>query len=281
MNGVSRTVSDVLIPTATVIVTVVGILLAQNYRRQMALKLSQTRLDAYSRLWQITGIAAPTRLDGQGDCGYLQPEERRHLWAAMTDWYYAKGGGMLLADTTKEVYLNVKHNLVCKQADDLHPAGLAKPIRDALGLGKCDELDEQIRGALAIRLISLLRNQLKSDLTIYGPIYTGTLSRYECFFLEYSGVDLRSKAWAKAARLRRRRLPRLRLVRVSNPPVPGLPRLSPLRGMSPFLDVAEESWTPVSSRMAMRDSLRGVPAGSAEADCGTPKLLPNDCGIEH
>jgi len=33
-------------------------LLANNYRRQMTLKLSQTRLDAYSRLWEMTGIAA-------------------------------------------------------------------------------------------------------------------------------------------------------------------------------------------------------------------------------
>jgi hypothetical protein len=67
MNGVAGTITDVVIPAAAVIVTVVGVLLAQNYHRQMALKLSQTRLDAYSRLWQITGIAAPTRLDGQGD----------------------------------------------------------------------------------------------------------------------------------------------------------------------------------------------------------------------
>jgi hypothetical protein len=42
MNGVVGTVSDVMIPAAAVIATVVGILLAQNYSRQMALKLSQT-----------------------------------------------------------------------------------------------------------------------------------------------------------------------------------------------------------------------------------------------
>src|SRR5690349_13708384 len=74
-----------LIGAATVVVAVVGLWLAHSYRRQMVLRLSQTRLEAYSRLWEITGVAAPTRLDGWGEDGYLRIDERRDLWAAMTD----------------------------------------------------------------------------------------------------------------------------------------------------------------------------------------------------
>jgi hypothetical protein len=103
-----------LIGVATVVVALAGLWLANNYRRQMALKLSHTRLEAYSRLWEITGVAAPTRLEGWGDDGYLRPNERRDLWEAMTDWYYGNGCGMLLSADTQNVYLDVKHNLICE-----------------------------------------------------------------------------------------------------------------------------------------------------------------------
>src|SRR5262245_36656723 len=98
---------DKLIAVATLLVTAAGLWFAYSYSRQMSLKLSETRLVAYSRLWEISGVAAPTRLDGWGDSGHLLLDERRALWAAMTDWYYADGGGMLLTATTKDVYLKV------------------------------------------------------------------------------------------------------------------------------------------------------------------------------
>ena len=167
-----------LIAAASLVVTVVGLWLAYNYSRQMGLKLSETRLKAYSRLWEISGVAAPTRLDGWGDDGYLQLDERRDLWAAMTDWYYANGAGMLLTATTRDVYLSVKHNLIC-ESSDVRPAGLAGRIQAQLGLPTGQELDETVRGTLAIRLISLLRTQLKSDLAIYGATYSGKLNDYE------------------------------------------------------------------------------------------------------
>jgi hypothetical protein len=269
------------IGAATLVVTAVGLWLAYNYRRQMALKLSETRLHAYSRLWEITGVAAPTRLDGWGDNGYLGLDERRELWAAMTNWYYANGGGMLLTAITKEVYLNVKHNLVC-ESSELRPAGLAARIKPSLPAGH--ELDDKVRGILSIRLISLLRTQLKSDLTIYGPTYSGKLNNHERFFLEQSGVNLRSKAWAKAAGYGWwGRLPLVRTVagRLSNGKPqdlakPGLPLPSPLLGMSAVLDVGETCRTPVSSRRAMRDALRSGSVAPAEADSGIPEVLSAD-----
>lgn len=180
------------IGVATVFVAAVGLWLTNSYRRQVTLKLSQTRLEAYSRLWEITGFGAPTRLEGWGDDGYLRLEERRDLWTAMTDWYYANGGGMLLTSTTRNVFLNVRHDLVC-ESSALHPPGLDDQIKRCLPTGQ--ELDDKVRGTLAIRLVSLLRIQLKSDLAIYGSDYSGRLNEYERFFLKHSNVKLRSRAW--------------------------------------------------------------------------------------
>jgi hypothetical protein len=264
--------ATVVVTAIGVVVTAVGVWFAHNYRRQVTLKLSETRLEAYSCLWQISGVAAPTRLDGWGDDGYLQLDERRDLWAAMTDWYYANGGGMLLTATTKDVYLSVKHNLICKSSD-LRPAGLAGRINGQLGLSTGLDLDDKVRGTLAIRLISLLRTQLKSDLAIYGATYSGKLDEYERFFLEESDVDLGSKAWAKAAGLdtrwhrwrwrwrkqwRRRRRPAFP---DGSPKVN--PQTSPLQGMSAILNVGGLPQTPPSSCIAVGNALKGPVVGSA------------------
>jgi hypothetical protein len=264
---------DAFIGAATGVVTVAGLWLAYNYNRQMALKLSATRLEAYSRPWVITGFAAPTRLDGWGDDKILSLDERQKLWAAMTDWYYAKGGGMLLTRDTKVVYLNVKHNLICGPRD-LRPAQLAEVadriIKEELrkpGDPKMED-EEKVRGILAIKLISLLRTQLKSDLAIYGPTYSGPLKDYERCFLTCSGVDLRSKAWAEAAGIDRWwRLNRLaafaQKLLSKKPQVP--------QKQGPLLSVGEMDWTPPSSRKAMKNALRSDSAAPAEADSGISK----------
>jgi hypothetical protein len=277
-----------LIAIATLVVTAVGLWFAYSYHRQMALKLSETRLKAYSRLWEISGVAAPTRLDGWGDDGYLRLDERRDLWGAMTDWYYADGGGMLLTATSKDVYLKVKRNLIC-ESSDLHPEGLADRINEEFGLPPGQELDETVRGTLAIRLISLLRTQLKSDLAIYGATYSGKLSDYERFFLIESGVDLRSKAWAKAAGIGTRwRWIRRRPAAVDRPPevtpqvspTQGMLQPSPLLGMRAILSVGGIARTPLSSRMAMSKALSGS-VDSTESDSSMPNGIPGDGEVEH
>jgi hypothetical protein len=276
------------IAAATLAVTAAGLWFAYSYSRQMALKLSETRLKAYSRLWVISGIAAPTRLDGWGDGGYLPLDERRKLWAAMTDWYYEDGHGMLLTATSKDVYLKVKHNLIC-ESSDLRPAGLADRISEELRIPAGQELNDTVRGTLTIRLISLLRTQLKSDLAIYGETYSGKLNDYERYFLLHSEVNLRSKAWAQAAGFdpRWRWIPR-RPAATDRPPkvtpqvspTRGLPQPSPLLGMRPILSVGEIDRTPLSSRKAMSRALSGS-VDSTEADSGIPNGIPGDGEVEH
>lgn len=46
----------------TIFLGMVGLWLAYNYRRQVRLKLADRQVDAYMALWQITAIAAHTRI---------------------------------------------------------------------------------------------------------------------------------------------------------------------------------------------------------------------------
>jgi hypothetical protein len=107
----------------TLIVGLVGLYLVHSHRRQTRVRLAEARRSAYSQLWEATGLAAPTRLDGHGTAGLLTPDERRRLYQRLTSWYYREGNGMLLESTTRQLYLNAKYNLTCETAQ-LRPSGL-------------------------------------------------------------------------------------------------------------------------------------------------------------
>lgn len=86
----------------------VGLYLAHSYRRQLKVQMADARRSAYSELWEMTGLAAPTRLDDVGPKGALTMQERRILYQRLTSWYYRNGNGMLLETTTRTLYLNAK-----------------------------------------------------------------------------------------------------------------------------------------------------------------------------
>jgi hypothetical protein len=58
-------IGDFAIALATVALTAVGAWLAHSYRRRMRFELAEARRTAYSALWEISGLAASTRLDMQ------------------------------------------------------------------------------------------------------------------------------------------------------------------------------------------------------------------------
>jgi hypothetical protein len=90
---------------------------------------------------------------------------------------------MLLARTTREMYLTAKHNLICGPKA-LKPKGLLEMI--------CPELDEQTRrGCISIRQLSLLRVQMKADLGIYGYPFVKELAEHERAFLHHC----RARRW--------------------------------------------------------------------------------------
>lgn len=185
-------IGNFAIALGTLGLAVVGAWAAHSYRRRMRFELAEARRAAYAALWEITGLAAPTRLDTGGIDGYLTRAERQTLYQAMTNWYYEDGNGMLLEDTTRNVYLNGKHNLVCA-TDKFRPQQAWDDIKADLPID-----DERARGVLSIRQVSLLRTQLKSDLAIFGQTYTRKLARHERRFLEECGIDLRAKPWSQA-----------------------------------------------------------------------------------
>jgi hypothetical protein len=199
MGGVGMDVSvfdvigDFAIALATAALTAVGAWLAHSYRRRMRFELAEARRVAYSELWEITGLAAPTRLDLRGISGCLTSSERQTLYQAMTDWYYRNGNGMLLESTTRTVYLNAKHNLVCAR-------NRFKPQEAWVHIKRDLRMDEEcVRGVLSIRHLSLLRTQLKSDLAIFGQPFKEELASHERLFLEKCGVDLRARPWSSAS----------------------------------------------------------------------------------
>jgi hypothetical protein len=110
---------------ATTLLGIVGVYFSYSYGRQLRLSLASRRLAAYSKLWEATGLAAPTRLDERTGLAKtagaldrsLTESERRALHETLTIWYYTDGNGMLLSKLTRSVYLKTKHNLVC---DDAH-----------------------------------------------------------------------------------------------------------------------------------------------------------------
>jgi hypothetical protein len=119
---------------ATTLLGIVAAYFSYSYGRQLKLSLASRRLEAYSKLFEATGLAAPTRLDERTGLvktahaldRSLTVGERRALFKMLTTWYYTDGNGMLLTKLTRNVYLNAKHNLVCDDAS-------SSPIDSASG----------------------------------------------------------------------------------------------------------------------------------------------------
>ena len=198
-------IGSLAIAVATLVLAGVTFFFAHSYRRKMAIELAESRRIAYSRLFELTGLAAPTRLDLEGTKGALSREDRECLYRELTTWYYRDGNGMLLNTDTRNVYLKAKHNLVCDPSR-VEPDGLLELIRQDLTQNgashpDCDTPpleDDTLRGVMSIRQLSLLRTQLKNDLAIFGDVYSGTLSRHEREFLEACHIDLNKRPWRSA-----------------------------------------------------------------------------------
>jgi hypothetical protein len=192
---------------ATTLLGIVAAYFSYSYGRQLKLSLASRRLEAYSKLFEATGLAAPTRLDERTGLvktahaldRSLTVGERRALFKMLTTWYYTDGNGMLLTKLTRNVYLSAKHNLVCDDAK-LEPDRFRKWLERTERIGKGTSLTPEERGCFSIRQLSLLRTQMKTDLAIYGLPYAGGLQPHEVEFLRGCHVDLRRKPWRDAPR---------------------------------------------------------------------------------
>lgn len=172
--------ADLLVGSA---VTIVGLYLTHSLRRQQRLKVAEQRMASYQELWKLMEVARPTRLEPWEAAGPLTRAEARGLYVNMTHWYFGTGHGMLLTEPTKKLYLQTKASLG----------------RYAVG----SQPDGERAGRRAIQELSLLRQQMKLDLDIYGVSYFGKLDTEDEEFLRRAGIDPRG--WARPPG--RRRLP--------------------------------------------------------------------------
>jgi hypothetical protein len=175
------------------LLVVVGLFLANNFRRQLQLKMVDRRAEAYGRLWALMRVAGPWRVEtGQG---LLDKTERWNLYHCMSSWYFS-GDGMLLEEKTRDLYLNAKFNLVCED-HKLRLTLETKKDRDKLD-GELKKQPEQLdrwRSLLSMRELSLLRTQMKSDLEIRGYTYQGALTWLDVAFLKTARIDPRKRPW--------------------------------------------------------------------------------------
>lgn len=179
--------TEVLEIVVTATLGLAGLYLAHSLRRQVTLKITERRLDAYAALWQKMEIASPTRLRAW-DYRPLTPKERETLYEEFVRWYYEDGNGMLLGGHTRNVYLCVKDNLICPD-DQLQPPCIRPDAKLSA------EERQRERGKLSIRQLSLLRTRMKADLAVYGRQYFGELKPADVALLAYCGEQLWRKPW--------------------------------------------------------------------------------------
>lgn len=168
----------------TLFLGLVGLWLAHNYRRQVRLKLAERQLDSYLRLWTLTALATPERATPLGH------NERQELYAQLVSWYFDEGHGIFVSQAARDIFVAFRSNLTCA-VESLKPSILAEEL--AL-LPEAEA--ERRRGCVSIRQASLLRTQLKTDLTVrFGFRYYSELRPDDRAFLRSCGLSPWRRPW--------------------------------------------------------------------------------------
>lgn len=84
-----------------ILLGLVGLWLANNYRRQIRLKLAERQVDSYIRLWRLTALATPDRTEP------LDHVERQKLYDEMVRWYFEDGDGIFASAATRNLFVGV------------------------------------------------------------------------------------------------------------------------------------------------------------------------------
>jgi len=179
---------------STLFVGVVGLWLVHGYRRQARLKLVERQVDAYQKLWILTAPATPERSEP------MSVHERTEMYDAMVRWYFDEGEGIFASASTRALFVGFRSNLVC-------PRELMEPASLAAELDAMSEVDaDRRRGCVSIRQASILRAQLKADLSLhFGFNYYSDLLPEDRAFLVSCGIPLWRRPWRAGPRRRPRR----------------------------------------------------------------------------
>ncbi|WP_426502813.1 hypothetical protein ACPPVO_34935 [Dactylosporangium sp. McL0621] len=125
----------------------------------------------------------------------MSRDERGELYEAMMRWYFADGDGIFASAATRDLFVAVRTNLTGPVAS-LRPTVLAAELASLP-----DDRAERRRGCLAIRQASLLRMQLKADLSLhFGFRYYSTLRADERALLRECGIPPWRRPWRRALR---------------------------------------------------------------------------------
>lgn len=170
----------------TAFLGLVGVWLAHNIRRQMRIKLAERQVDAYVQLWTIIAAASPSRSTP------LDVAERRSLCTSMDRWYFDEGNGVFMPRRTRNLFVVAQSNLVCP-IDAVQPSVLAKEMAE---LPAADA--ERRRGCVSIRHLSLLRTQLKIDLSLHlGFTHLSRIYPEDRAFLRTCGIPSWRRPWRR------------------------------------------------------------------------------------
>jgi hypothetical protein len=168
----------------------------------------ERRWDAYQGLWKASMDAAPMRREPGA---VLSEQDRAKLYDELTTWFFEEGGGMILGEPARSLYLTAKQNLVC--ADEaLTPRSAAEYV-----LAASDR--EKARSKIATRQLSLVRTAMRADLGIMGRPYGGGLSERDRDFLRSQGVHLWERPWWNGSKREwlRERIAGARQIETSDP----------------------------------------------------------------
>jgi hypothetical protein len=166
----------------TLVLGVVGVVVALNIGREVRLKVAERRLSAYERLWAATSVTSP-----YGEP--LDEQSRRALHDELTQWFYRNGDGLLLEYTTKSVYLAARENLI-RPVEEIVPLEARRRLLACRGEDLEPQRDQMIR-----RQFSLLRTQLKGDLAVYGRLHGPRINAEDEAFLRECGVNVNREPW--------------------------------------------------------------------------------------
>jgi hypothetical protein len=166
-NG-ALTALEVIVTSA---ITLTGLYLAYSFHRQQRIKIAEQRIDAYRKLWHVMEPARPSRLDPPDSSGPISAAEARELYDSVTAWYFENGNGVMLTEPTRAMYLEAKRRL------------------GAYSSGTLDGADSGAAGERRMRELSLLRTQMKFDLTIYGVFHPDSLDHEDEAFVRSCGLN--------------------------------------------------------------------------------------------
>jgi hypothetical protein len=174
----------------TVFLGLVALWFANSYYRQVRLQLVERQLDAYVRLWRITETANPDRTIP------LDTAERAQLYERLVKWYFEEGDGVFLSARARDLYVGVRTNLICP-IEQFQPASVAGAMAT---LAPADA--DRRRGCVSVRQFSLLRTQIKGDLSIHrGYWYFRGLRADDRAFLRSCGLSVWRRPWRPRLRI--------------------------------------------------------------------------------